>query len=476
MDTNQPQQNRPEQQGSGFTNLSQYIGANQNNQLGQTVAGGVQQAGQAATGAINQAGQNFQQGVNTEQSRLSGLGQDVSNSLSNLGNIQQSDINNTQSALSGQGQGPTGLSNTGDIQQKAQSAQQQGQATGSEMGRFGLLQNYVGKGQQYGLGQQTLDSAILGQTGQQQLGQARAATSGLGAKANQAIASANAQGQQLQNQAQQLASNTKNQLGQAVTSYDQSMQQRVAADQAAQQSLIQQLSGQGTNAPINIDPAAIANLSTASGGVLNAGTSLYNVDLSPYLQGNNLNLNAQGVQGTSDFTKAQALNQLAGNGLNGMTQGNILQQYISNPTAVGAYDPNNSLSVTSQSGLNDALNAAASGYNSNLKQIQDQQYNLLNNGAGGLAGNPYEHLTSLDAFGNAIDNLSHGGEGATPEKLTQAQDALAAWSSQKNALDQRQAALSGQFNTLRTLGNAPTTTPAVSSNPILGNDGQPLTS
>lgn len=215
MDVLPSQQNKPEQSGTGFTNLSQYIGANQNNQLGNVVGGGIQQAGQAATGAINTAGQAFQQGVGTEQSRLNTLGQGVTNTLGNLsGGVQSSDVNNFQTALSGKGQGPTGLSNANDLTQKANAAQAQGTATGSELGRFGLLQNYVGKGQQYGLGQQTLDSAILGQTGQRQLGQARAATANLGGQANQAIAAANAQGQQLQNQAGQLATSTKNQLGQ----------------------------------------------------------------------------------------------------------------------------------------------------------------------------------------------------------------------------------------------------------------------
>lgn len=368
MDAPLPQNKPAQTAGTGYTNLNQYIGANQNNQLGSAVSGGIQQAGQAATGAVNAAGQQFQQGVGTEQQRLASQGENVSNALGNLGNIQASDISNTQSALSGQGQGPTGLANANRLQEQAQQAQGQGQATGTDVGRFGLLQGYVGKGQQYGLGQQTLDAAILGQTGQPQLTQARAATQGLGAKTNQAIQAAQAQGVGLQNQAQQLAAQTKGQLGGAVTSYDQQMAQKLAADQATTNAAIQQLSNP-SNAAVNLTPAQLQQLSSASGGVLNSGTNLYNVNLAPYLSANNTYANNQAVQSTGDFAKAQALSQLAGNYLGGTDQGALLQSYVGSPQSVGQYAANNPFTVSSQSGLSDALKSAESAYNWNLNDL-----------------------------------------------------------------------------------------------------------
>lgn len=393
MDQIQPQQNKAPQSATGYTNLGQYLGANQNNQLGKAVAGGVQQAGQAATGAINQAGQQFQQGVQTEQNRLGTLGQNAQTSLGNLGNVQQSDIDTYQSALSGQGQGPKGLANQAGLQQQSQAAQQLGGAGGSEAGRFGLLQRYVGGGKQYNLGQQTLDSAILGQTGQNQLRQARAATSGLGAQANQAIAAANAQGQQLQNQAGQVAQTAQQNLGTQVTGYDTGMTAKVASDKQAQQDLINQLSGKGTNAAINLDPALLQKLSDASAGVLGAGTHLYNADISKFLQGTTNNLNNQGVQSSVDFAKIQALGKLAGNsGLVGQASGDVLNQYLLNPTAVGAYDKGSPISITSESGLNDTINAAkgdydramafnranAESYQNRINQGEEQHTNLTN--------------------------------------------------------------------------------------------------
>jgi hypothetical protein len=510
MDNIQPQQNRPPQ-ATGYTNLSQYVNANQNNQLGNAVGGGIQQAGQAATGAINTAGQQFQQAAGTEQQRLSGLGQGVQTAIGDTGTtLGANDVSNVQSALSGQGQGPSGLANAGQLTQQAQSAQQQGQATGSELGRFGLLQSYVGKGQQYGLGQQTLDSAILGQTGQQQLGQARTATAGLGQQANRAIAAANAQGQQLQNQAQQLKTNTQNQLGQAVTGYDQSMQQKVASDQAAQQALIQQLSGQGSNAAINLDPALLANLSTASGGVLTAGKDLYNADLSPYLQGNTNNLNAQGVQGASDFSKIQALSQLAGNtGLAGTPQSSILQNYITNPTAVGAYDPNNPLTISSQSGLNDAINTAANNYQTTISTPQSNLQSLQQALGGGVnnMGSVQQVQQELQAaYQNSPDYQKYLSSSPSANESAPAIEDVTKWAQQavnsqnpsnlgkyntqqqlsgflnqiqadQSALSQNQAALTAagpQFNILRTLQANNPSAPTVSANPILGNNGQPL--
>lgn len=478
MDSIQPQNKPAQQAGTGYTNLSQYLGANRNNQLGQTVAGGVQQAGQAATGAVNQAGQNFQQGAQAEQGRLNQLGQSAQNSLGNLGNIQQSDVDSYQSALSGEGKGPTGLDNARDLQLKSQNAQLMGQAAGSEQGRFGLLQRFVGKGQQYGLGQQTLDSALLGQQGQGQLRQARAATAGLGAQTNQAISAANAQGQQLQNQARQVADSAKTNLSGAVTGYDTNMANKLTADKAAQQSLMQQLSGQGTNQAITLDPALLQRLSDASGGVLSAGKNLYNTDLSPYISANSMYDNNQSVQSADDFNKIQALGKLAGNsGLAGTDQGNLLQSYLTNPDAVGKYDTASPINISSNSGLNDAINKSAGQYNSAQSTPNNQLKNTIETGMGGTGPGSTmseQFLRNLVANYQNDPNYNNGQSIAGIGNYDQAQAALQAnLAKQVEYNNQINNVIPGQYNAFRVLQGTPQ---AQSAGPIEGNGGQPLTS
>jgi hypothetical protein len=486
------QQERPQtQSGTGFTNLSQYIGANQNNQLGNTVSAGVQQAGQAATGAVNQAGQDFNTQAQTEQGRLQGLGQTVTNTLGNLGNVTSSDINNFQTAESGKGQGPTGLANTGDLQNKAQSAQQLGQATGTQAGRYGLLQQYVGRGQNYNIGQQGLDQTLLGNTGQKQLAQARASTSMLPGQTNQAINSAAAQGQELGNQAQQLAQNTQNQLGGAVTGYNTQMQNQLQNLQSQYQAGIAGLGTAPTNAAVNIDPNVLNQLSSATGGALKAGTNLYNVDPTQYLSLNQNYANAQGAQSQADYAKVQALGQLAGNSLAGTNAGTTLQQYLGNPSAVGEFAAN-PYSSSNNAALAAAISSAGSNYNNQLRTDQQMMQQNIDTGIGGGGNNilnvdgsrsgatgdqiGINDLRSMLALAQSDQSkmpTSDGQDNSSNPRISALQNAIAD-NQARQAQNQASITQLGQtFDINRILGASK---PAVQATPVLGNNGQPLTS
>lgn len=189
----------PQQQGTGYTNIQKIVQANQGNGLGQAVVGGIKQTGQQAAGAINsantdftnqigQSNQQLQQG-NTQYQGLLGkaLNIDPNNPLSDA------DYASAQQFLTGNYSGPTELQNGGQVAAQAADAEQLGKLGGSEAGRAGLLQRFVG-GNQYTQGQQKLDNLLLG-SNSGAINQARSATQGLSDLAARGIQTARAQGQ-----------------------------------------------------------------------------------------------------------------------------------------------------------------------------------------------------------------------------------------------------------------------------------------
>ena len=162
-----------QKQGSGFTNINRVMQANQGNKLGQTVGSGVQQQGQQVQNQLGQAQQQF--GKQSQANRLDTIQnqQLFQQGLQDPTKLaaDQSNISKFQNILSGKYQGPQGLQNADQLAAQAASAQQMGQALGSEGGRQSLLQRFVG-GNQYGQGQQTLDAMLLGAGPQQALNQA----------------------------------------------------------------------------------------------------------------------------------------------------------------------------------------------------------------------------------------------------------------------------------------------------------------
>lgn len=395
------QNNRSQTAGTGFVNLQRVLQANKNNQLGQTVVGGVQQAGNAARGALNQAGQQFQAGLNQEKERLGQEDQRVSRVLGNLPSATDEDVKAFESIRSGESKAPTGLKDTQDLRAKAQEAQMLGQAGGSEAGRFGLLQRFVGRGQQYTGGQQRLDNLLLGQQGGKQLQQARAGTIGLGGQVERGIQGAAARGQEGSNMAKQLAESTIQRLGGAVGDYDAAMQQQLANKRAAIDQILGQFSGTGTNAAIEVDPNRLAQLKEASNNVLGEGTQLFNADISPFVKANELFATKQGAQSAEDFAKAKMLGQLSGQSLAGQDSGNLLQEYLGRENLVGSYDANNPFSVTSVADLNKSIQDKKNEFNTimaNAANLQATNEAQLNAKAGQFGPSPGLNQTLRDIY------------------------------------------------------------------------------
>lgn len=397
------QQNRPQNQaGSGFTNLQRYLQANKSNRLGQAVAGGVQQAGQQAQGAITQAGQQFETESEKEKERLASQGKRVSDILGgDVSKASDEDVGAFQNILGAESKGPTGVQNAEELRSKAQEAQQLGQAGGSQAGRFGLLQRFVGGNRPYTMGQQRLDQLLLGQTGSQQLQGARAGTIGLGQQAERQIGAAQAQGQELQGQARQLAESTKGQLGQQASAYDTAMQQKLAEQTKAYQDVINQFGPQAMgNAPVQIDENMFKQLTDVSGGLLGEGTGLYKSDITPYLGINKIYATKQAAQSAEDLARAQALQKLGGNFLAGTDAASTLGAYTAQPELAGQF-AQHGFDVTSQSDLNAALQKAKSDYESARQStgsnIQSLENQLAGQGDRGTYTDP-SYLSLLNAY------------------------------------------------------------------------------
>jgi len=305
-----PPSNRANQLGSGFTTLQRYLGANKANQLGSTVGSGIQKAGQQATGAMQTAGNKFQQGFQQEQNRLGSEGQRVDRVMGDVTKASDEDVNAFEGIRGGKTKGPQEIENANELREKARQAKSLGEATGSEAGRYGLLQRYVGAGKQYTGGQQRLDNLLLGQTGAGNLRQARRDTSGLvNAQQNQEN-TALAQGKQLASQAKGLADTTISRLGTGVTDYDTAMQAaaaKAAADRAAYVAQAKtDLSKEGT-----VDEELFNKFG------ITEGQKIWDADLGQFVNENDLAATKQNVQAQTDFDKIQALRRLSGNSLTG---------------------------------------------------------------------------------------------------------------------------------------------------------------
>lgn len=465
-----PGNNSNQQTGSGFTNLNRYLQANRSNQLGQAVGAGVQQAGQQASGAIQQAGQQFGVLADAEKQRLGQAGQQANTILQDPTKATDNDVESFQKVLNGNSQGPNGVANADELRAKAQGAQQLGQATGSQAGRYGLLQRFVGRGNNnYNLGAQTLDQTLLGQTGASQLKGARASVQGLGQQAEQQIGAAQAQGQELQGQARSLGQQTLGNLQTAATGYDTSMQQKLAAQEASANAALKNFGPNPNNSAIQLSQDQLNQLSAASNGVLGAGTQLFNADLSPYLSLNKLYDNKQAAQSSDDLAKAQALQKLGGQAFAPTSEGAMLQSYTQDPTMAGKFAANQ-FGVTSANDLSTALGNAGSSYRNQLNPLNSSLEAAKNTGIGRESSLDRVGSNELQFLSGQGDNVLYQGQNFSRDQINAAlQRNLAQQASTNNQIND----VNNQNNMFRVLQLLQ---PAQAANPVIGNGGQPLTS
>ena len=299
------------QRGTGYTNIQRLVQANSGNKLGQAVGGGIQQVGQQTKQQLNQAQQQFQQQAQQNQFNTAQNQQLTQNVLQDPTQYTQFGLNTPESQqasqfqrlISGQYQGPQTLQNADQLQAQTQDATQLGQAIGSQAGRIGLLQRFVGT-PQYKQGQQTLDALLLGQTGSPQLAAAKRSALGIQAQTGNALAGAQAIGQQFTNEAQEFGKNLQGQVGQSVTDQDARLQQQATELQAQRDKDLENVRQQFSSGQLSSDMAAQLGI--------NEGQKTYGIDANAFLNPSAIKASAQNVASEQDYARLNALRKLAG--------------------------------------------------------------------------------------------------------------------------------------------------------------------
>lgn len=401
---NPPFQRKPNQAGTGFTNIQRILQANRANRLGSAISGGVQKAGEAARGSISQAGQQFQTDVGKERQRQQQEEQKAQSVLGDVTKATDEDVARFEKIRNAQMLGPKGLSNAEQLKQQAEEAERLGMAGGSQAGRFGLLQRYVGGNRQYTGGQQRLDSLLLGQTGSNQLRQAKKATAGLGQQAAKQDVASREVGKLLEGEARGVAERTIGGLKQGISAYDQAMADKLTQETKKREDLVKSLAGVDTSKPIELDEDTYNKLVQASAGFLGEDQSLYNVDLGKYLAANLANANKQGVQTEDEFKKAQMYGKLTGDSLLGTDTQKTLSDYLNRADKVGAFYKDNPFAIDRLGDLGEEVAKAKTQYDTE-KAAKEEEIRNVTRSLG--VANPNEFFVSGGMLGNLFRNYAN---------------------------------------------------------------------
>lgn len=357
------------QEGTGYTNIQKIMSANSNNQLGNVIGGGITNQAAATRNALQQGQQQF----NTDaQSGIVGSDADLArrNSLlqsANTTGLSDQDVTDFQKYLNGTYTGPQALGNLDSLKSQALNTQQLGEATGSAAGRQGLLQRFVG-GPTYTSGQQSLDSLLLGQSGGDQLSQARRNALGLLSQVNQADTGAQTYAKQLANQSQGFGQATQNALAQSAGD----IYNPIVAQQTADLATRDRLNKEMTSGNISPDDAKLLNLGFGATGTLNT----YGVNAGNYINQTAPTLTQETTQ--AQLAKLQALGKLAGDKYSGLNVPDATST-VAAPSNVGTLQSilggytdtsklGNKNPLFNNTGFQNALNAGQQNYQSDVNK------------------------------------------------------------------------------------------------------------
>lgn len=354
-----------QQQGSGFSNIQNILSANQGNKLGSAVGGGVQAVSKEAQQGLQNSQQDFQ---NQTQQGLTNLGNEKTieqNVLQNPTNATDQDVANFATYRGGQYGGPTTLSNADQLHNKAQEAEQLGQAGQTQAGRLGLLQRFASGGNQYSSGQQNLDNLLLGQSANNNLAAARRTTFGLGNKVNQAAQNAQNTAQTVQGQYQNFANQTNQDIQNQQNPVMAQLSTAATSAQAAKDARAAQIQQELQSGNISTDDAKLLGLQ--------AGQDIGNLDLNRFLTVDPTKANAQNVANAQQTAQLNALARLGGQ-----------NAFNANPDQAGTFGNNQFTYDTS------GLQQAAAQNQANFQNASQTARNLANQaqqtGSGFLSG------------------------------------------------------------------------------------------
>lgn len=372
-----------------FNNIQKYMNANSGfNQAGGGLAGKV-------VGNINQQANTTKQNVQGAQSAFN---QQASQNVGQFNNpelLKQAfqdptkfaqDENNVASFAKARDAAYTGPKGFQDLSGQQNLANLQSQTAGvndlvkqgqSEGGRFNLLKQMFGK-TGYSSGQQNLDNLLMqGNKGQldQLQGSRRIAadatkTLGSGQQAAQQAAEQNA------NLANQVRTNTRNQLNKSVLDQSTDVDARTAAADAAQKAATEQFKK-------NLAEGKMSRADATRFG-LSDQTNLYNLDLNQFANQAAAagGVNAQTVANQDDYNKFAALNKLMGGNASvpsavANSRASQILSSFSDPTQAGkalggnAYNFDPSQLLNQIAGTKANYDQQSDLFNTNIRQAQE---------------------------------------------------------------------------------------------------------
>lgn len=162
--------------GSGYVNLSRFLNANKNNNLGSTLTGGINRDVNSTNTMLNTGLNQFQTGLNQEQNRFAGQQDQANKIISNVDQnpsvISDQDVNTYKNYVNDVYRGPQQVANADTIKYKANDLKETSNLSNSLAGRGELLRKYLGK-PNYTATQQRLDSLFIDPSSQKGIQMAR---------------------------------------------------------------------------------------------------------------------------------------------------------------------------------------------------------------------------------------------------------------------------------------------------------------
>ena len=406
---------------SGWTNLDSYLNANQDQatQIGQQIAGSVNQAGTQAQQDIGNLNTGFDAAVNqnTTQQNNQAVNQAVSDagSLTAGQNLSSQDENAFQQQAGASYAGPTDVTSFGgynQAQQDISNATQEAQETQSEAGRGTLLnqqyQNTSPTG--YTAGENNLDQMLLQNSagGQAALQPLEGQWSGLNSALGNAVSTGDAQAQAAAATDQATAANAENALNTATGNFQNNLNTGLAGLETTDQNAWNNLETEINGGQLTPDVAAALGINTTDQNVNSGHDYLAPNSLGTYFTPAATPTLAS-YASADQYAQAAALAELAGQpGSSILQPGTIAQAGTAQSapaysTNVGQYNSDNA--------------AAQAEYKSQVSNAMKQIGNLPINGLGGtgtissgLFGNGSTFQSPQDAINWANGILTGGGK------------------------------------------------------------------
>jgi len=213
--------------GTGYTNLQQYLAANNGNRLGNVINTGIGDVVGGGQKEFENQRNTFSTGLKGEQERLGGLfggAQNTLNTLSTNPNVSDQQVNQFHDAQNAQYKGPTGFKDEEGLQRKVTNINDVSNLAGSRAGRGELLRTFI-NAPNYTRNKQDFDTLFLGNDVDTKLRKARQSGEQLGRNISSGVEGAKQQAdvaragvqpkvQQINTNARTIGSNLQNVLQQ----------------------------------------------------------------------------------------------------------------------------------------------------------------------------------------------------------------------------------------------------------------------